>query len=87
MPGYANEQLSPNFSVSEMISLDAGGGISGAMSGNWSYDSPWLTLNYSDGTIAQVRVERGRDWEKEIASTILFTGLTDQKITVWGKKN
>jgi arabinan endo-1,5-alpha-L-arabinosidase len=86
VPGYANEQLSPNFSISEMISLDAGGVISGAMSGNWSYDSPWLTLNYSDGTIAQVRVERGRDWEKEIASTILFTGLTDQKITAWGKK-
>jgi arabinan endo-1,5-alpha-L-arabinosidase len=86
VPGYANEQTSPGFSDSETIALEAGGTLSGATSGTWTYESPWLTIQYGNGTTATLRVERGRDWENEATSTILFTGLNNQQVTVWGKK-
>jgi len=86
VPGFAEEQTSPNFIDSEGVTLEEGGTISGALSGSWSYESPWLTLDYSNGVKATARVERGRDWENEVGSTILFTGLSEQYITVWGKK-
>ncbi|MCI4651649.1 glycoside hydrolase family 43 C-terminal domain-containing protein [Phaeodactylibacter sp.] len=86
VPGFAEEQLSPNYIDSEPITLEEGGTISGSTGGTWSYSSPWLNLAYDNGTTARVRVERGRDWENEVPETVLFTGLNDQNITVWGKK-
>ncbi len=86
VPGYADEQTFPGFSDSENITLEQGGTVSGAMTGTWTYHSPWLTISYANGTNAKLRVERGRDWENEVASTILFTGLNDQHVAVWGKK-
>jgi len=86
VPGYANEQTSPGFSDSETIALEPGGTLSGASTGAWTYASPWLTIQYGNGTTATLRVERGRDWENEVTSTILFTGLNNQQVTVWGKK-
>ncbi len=85
VPGYADEQISPNFNDSDMIMLEEGGTISGGLGGAWSYAQPWLTINQG-GRTQQLRVERGRDWENEEASTILFTGLDDQHVAVWGKK-
>ncbi|MBI1225989.1 MAG: family 43 glycosylhydrolase [Bacteroidetes bacterium] len=86
VPGYADEQTSPDFSDSENITLEQDGSLSGATTGTWTYNNPWLSINYSNGTTAKLRVERGRDWENEVANTILFTGLNDQHVAVWGKK-
>ncbi len=86
VPGFAETQVSPNFRFSERISLNADGTISGSKMGNWTYSAPWLNVSYDDGTTEKLRIERGRDWENEVASTVLFTGLNDQQIAVWGKK-
>lgn len=86
VPGYAEEQISPNFQNSQSIRLDEGGTINGDISGTWSYDAPWLTISKDGSTIEQIRVERGRDWENEEPSTILFTGINAQGYAVWGKK-
>lgn len=86
VPGYGNEQTSPDFSDSAILQLEPDGTLSGACSGSWTYNAPWLQLQKSDGTAEQLLVERGRDWENEIAGTILFTGLTDDATAVWGKK-
>ncbi|MCB0636704.1 MAG: hypothetical protein KDC54_08805, partial [Lewinella sp.] len=85
VPGYADEQVNPGFSDAQVITLEAGGTLSGNLSGSWSYTAPWLTMNY-DGHTAQLRVERGRDWEKEVESTVLLTGLNEQHVTLWAKK-
>ena len=85
VPGYAAEQLSPGFSNSEPLALDAAGTLNGQAGTSWSYAAPWLTLDLGSETY-RVRVERGRDWENAVASTILFTGLTDSGAAIWGKK-
>ncbi len=86
VPGYANEQTMPDFQESELISLNADGTF-GADAGNqWNYASPWLKLTRADGRQYQLKVIRGRDWENEVASTLLFTGLNAKGYAVWGKK-
>lgn len=85
VPGYAAEQLSPGFSNSEPLTLDASGTLNGQAGTSWSYADSWLTLDFGSDQY-RVRVERGRDWEKAVDSTILFTGLTDSGAAIWGKK-
>lgn len=86
VPGFAEEQISPNFVDSEAITLEQGGAISGTITGTWSYNSPWLTISPDGGTSVQLRVERGRDWENGVASTVLFTGYNSLGLPFWGKK-
>ncbi|MEQ9441425.1 MAG: arabinan endo-1,5-alpha-L-arabinosidase [Cyclobacteriaceae bacterium] len=86
VPGYAEEQRSPNFQTSMELTLDAGGSINGSADHTWSYEAPWLTLHWQDLPTAQLYVERGRDWENQIASTVLFTGLNQEGTAIWGKK-
>ncbi|MFD3002941.1 arabinan endo-1,5-alpha-L-arabinosidase [Pontibacter toksunensis] len=86
VPGYANEQLSPNFQVATSLKLNADGTLSNDAASTWAYKSPWLELKWSNGRTERVYVERGRDWENKKAGTLLFTGLNDQGIAVWGKK-
>lgn len=45
----------------------------------WNY---FMVLRYTD----EVCVERGRDWENQVGSTLLFTGLHQEGTTIWGKK-
>ncbi len=85
VPGFAEEQTTPDFIDSQTVTLREDGTLAGTLSGSWSYDAPWLSLEYG-GTSATVRVERGRDWENEVAQTILFTGLDREYTTVWGKQ-
>ena len=86
VPGYADEQTSPNFQVAVTLQLGADGKINGDASNQWTYASPWLTLNWSDGHTDKVNVFHERDWENKIESTIVFTGLNEEGKAVWGKK-
>lgn len=86
VPGYAEEQISPNFQVSVPLELSADGSINGDANNQWEYDAPWLTLRWGDVWIDKVYVERGRDWENKIKETILFTGLNNAGTAIWGKK-
>lgn len=86
VPGYANEQLSPDFQDSVIIELDASGTIDGNESYSWEYQDGKLSLSY-DNVNYELLVFRGRDWENNIESTVLFSGLNPQTAyAVWGKK-
>ncbi|WPP52108.1 arabinan endo-1,5-alpha-L-arabinosidase [Catalinimonas niigatensis] len=86
VPGYAEEQISPDFQTSVSLTLDIEGTLNGDESNSWIYEAPWLTLNWNNTYIDKLYVERGRDWENEIESTILFTGLNQEGTAIWGKK-
>ncbi len=86
VPGYADEQLSPDFQVAEKITLDAAGTINNSTSDTWSFNSPWLELKWSNGIVEKSRVIRGLDWESNADSCILFTGIDQNGKTYWGKK-
>ena len=84
VPGFANEQLSPDFQVSTTITIDAAGTINGNAADTWIYTAPWLQLNWN-GSTEKVFVQKGRDWENK-KSTFIFTGLNNTGTAVWGKK-
>ncbi len=87
VPGYAEEQIFPNFQNAVDMTIDVEGTINGDANNTWTYDVPWLELSWSNGEfIDKVHVERGRDWENEITSTLIFSGLNNEGIAVWGKK-
>lgn len=86
VPGYADEQISPNFQVAVTMQLSADGKINGDASSQWTYTSPWLTLNWNNGHTDKVNVLRERDWENKIETTLVFTGLNEEGRAVWGKK-
>ena len=87
VPGFAEEQTSPDFQVAADLSINADGTVSGASTGTWTYDSPWLTFDLEgESEPFQLKVERGRDWEKRVASTILYTGINANGVAYWGKK-
>ena len=85
MPGYANEQLSPDFQNSTGITIDAAGTINGAATNTWTYAPPLLTLKWGNGFTDMVYVQKGRDWENK-KNTVIFTGLNNMGTAVWGKK-
>ncbi|MEP7106488.1 MAG: arabinan endo-1,5-alpha-L-arabinosidase [Ferruginibacter sp.] len=85
VPGFANEQLSPDFQVSANITIDAAGTINGLAGNTWTYTAPWLQLNWNTGTVDNVIVQKGRDWENK-KSTYIFTGLNNEGTAVWSKK-
>ena len=86
VPGFANEQLYPDFQLSTHLNLDAGGTINGTAADTWTYTAPWLQLNWSGGTTVQkLFVQKGRDWENK-KSTIIFTGMDAAGVASWGKK-
>lgn len=86
VPGYAEEQTSPDFQVSVPLQLEADGKINGDVSNHWSYTPPWLMLTWGDGTVDKVLITRERDWENKVESTLVFTGLNNNGTAVWGKK-
>ncbi|MES2890659.1 MAG: arabinan endo-1,5-alpha-L-arabinosidase [Bacteroidota bacterium] len=85
VPGFANQQLSPDFQVSTDLTLDAAGTINGTATNTWSYTAPWLQLNWSTGATDKLMVQKGRDWEKK-KNTYIFTGMNNTGVAVWGKK-
>jgi arabinan endo-1,5-alpha-L-arabinosidase len=87
VPGYANEQISPDFQYSVNLELMADGTINGEALNTWTYEAPWLTISLNNGaTNYKLYVERGRDWENKVESTILFSGLDNNGTAIWGKK-
>lgn len=84
VPGYAEEQTSPGFQSAVAMTLDEGGTIDGDENSTWSYSSPWLTLQWSEGKTEKVIVSRGRDWENK-KNCLVFSGLDNTGTAVWGK--
>lgn len=85
VPGYAEEQVSPDFQVSVDLTINADGSLNNN-AGKWNYNAPWLELKWNNGYTDRVMVQRGRDWENK-KNTIIFTGLNNEGVAVWGKKN
>lgn len=85
VPGYQNEQLSPDFQVFTPMTLDAAGTIDGNPNRHWTYVSPWLLITWENGNSDKLYIERGRDWENK-RSCIVATGLNNDGTAVWGKK-
>jgi len=73
--------------VSQHIQLNSDGTISGGASNStWTYTSGLLKLNWDNGNGKDVeKVFNGWDWENS-RYTIVFTGLNNSGISVWGKK-
>jgi arabinan endo-1,5-alpha-L-arabinosidase len=86
VPGYADEQISPDFQESVPLVLGADGTINGDAENQWTYQAPWLELRWGSEWVDKVKVERGRDWENRVASTLVFTGLNQHGTAIWGKK-
>jgi arabinan endo-1,5-alpha-L-arabinosidase len=86
VPGYSAEQVSPDLQIASQITVNANGTITGNTSGTWTYNAPWLQIKWSTGSTENVRVDRERDWENKVGTTLVFTGLNDQGVAVWGKK-
>ena len=63
VPGYADEQTSPDFQTSIALELNSDGSINGDSANSWSYDAPWLTLKWGNGYTDELYAEYGRDWE------------------------
>lgn len=85
VPGYANEQLSPNLQIAAPMILKTDGTIEGSAGSQWTYTAPTLTVQWADGHTENVLVSRGRDWENKRAC-LTFTGLNNEGRAVWGKK-
>ena len=85
VPGYGNEQVSPDLQVPTSLSIDADGSLNGNTANTWTYTAPWLQLNWSNGFTDKVFVQKGRDWENK-KNTIIFTGLNNSGTAIWGKK-
>ncbi|PSR55751.1 arabinan endo-1,5-alpha-L-arabinosidase [Adhaeribacter arboris] len=85
VPGYAEEQVSPDFQTSIPLELKADGTLNNDAASKWTYKAPWLELNWSNGKTDNVYVERGRDWENK-KPCLVFTGLNTAGTAIWGRK-
>ncbi|MBR4272952.1 MAG: glycoside hydrolase family 43 protein [Bacteroidales bacterium] len=82
----------------DYLVLNEDGTMSGPFNGTWKYDesTKYLKLTSDDGKFAGsnnnigsviVCVERERDWEKKVESTLVFAGFHKLHTnTFWGKK-
>lgn len=86
VPGYADTQVSPDMQVATSIAINANGTITGTATGTWTYAVPWMQIKWSTGNTENVIVQRERDWENKVATTLVFSGLNNTGIAVWGKK-
>ena len=85
--GYANEHTDPQMQTSSTLTLAADGTFNGDPTNKWTYNPPVLSLHWFNGLfLDKVIVSRERDWENNIASTLVFTGLNGGGIGIWGKK-
>ncbi|HEY4107984.1 arabinan endo-1,5-alpha-L-arabinosidase [Puia sp.] len=85
VPGYQDQQVSPNFQTSASLSIAADGTFNNNPANTWTYNAPWLSLSYAGGRTDKLFVQPGRDWENKKA-TLIFTGLNNTGTATWGKK-
>jgi arabinan endo-1,5-alpha-L-arabinosidase len=85
VPGYQNEQLSPDLQIAVPLVLAADGSVNNDPNSQWSYTAPVLEIKWSNGNTEKLLVERGRDWENK-RSCLTFTGLNNVGTAVFGKK-
>lgn len=85
VPGYGDEQKTPDFQTSVNLTISANGTLNGNAANTWSYSAPWLELKWANGFTDKVFVQSGRDWENK-KNTIIFSGLNNQGTAIWGKK-
>jgi len=70
--------------ASKSLVLSSNKTATGAISGSWSYDSSKQILTIGS---YKLKVQRGLDWEASPRTkTIIYSGLTDKGISLWGKK-
>ena len=87
VPGFANEQISPNLQTSFRVKLNADGTINDDSKNKWTYTAPNLELNWNNGEfIDKLLVSRERDWENKKTSVLVYTGLNAGGTAIWGKK-
>jgi arabinan endo-1,5-alpha-L-arabinosidase len=87
VPGYSAEQVNADLQAAATITLNADGKINGSAANTWAYTAPWLELKWNNGTSTdKVYVSRERDWENKKSTTLVFTGLDNMGVAVWGKK-
>ncbi|MFO8002160.1 MAG: glycoside hydrolase family 43 C-terminal domain-containing protein [Marinilabilia sp.] len=68
---------------SELLVLTDDGSVSGAMSGEWSYDENTCILSLAENDVI---VKKGWDWEANPReTTVIFSGLNNEGISLWGK--
>lgn len=73
-----------NIDNSSKIVFHEDGTVTGELDRDWSFDESSNVLKLGN---EEVIVENGWDWEADPRTrTILFMGLTDDGITLWGKK-
>jgi len=85
VPGYGDQQLSPDFQTSVILSIAANGTFNGSAGNTWTYAAPWLSLTWTTGRTDKLFVQTGRDWENK-KNSIIFSGLSNTGTAVWGKK-
>lgn len=87
VPGYSAEQTDPNLQVATSVILSADGTVNGSSGNTWTYTAPWLQINWSNGNVDKVFVQKGHDWEKTSRPvTVIFTGLNNKGTAIWGKR-
>ncbi|NDV68545.1 arabinan endo-1,5-alpha-L-arabinosidase [Dysgonomonas sp. 25] len=80
---YLNYQYQTQ-QTSARLTLSADKKASGAIAGTWSYDADKKVLTIGS---YKVIVQRELDWEvNPRVPTIVYSGLTDRGISLWGKK-
>jgi len=86
VPGFKAEQVSPDLQVATSITLNSDGRINSDAASTWTYTAPWLQLKWSNGATDKVYVSWERDWENKKTAVLVFTGLDNTGVAVWGKK-
>lgn len=86
VPGFGDKQTSPDFQTSINLELNSNGSINGDSNNQWEFQPPWLILTWGNSWVDKLYVERGRDWENKVDSTILLSGLNNEGTAIWGKK-
>ncbi|HKK45020.1 MAG TPA: arabinan endo-1,5-alpha-L-arabinosidase [Balneolaceae bacterium] len=70
---------------SEVITLKSDGRIEEYDNSNWSLDGKSLTVTLNTDNQFKAQISRGWDWENNQVC-LVFTGLSDEGISEWGKK-
>lgn len=81
-----NQLRRVELNVNNHLSMSSNNHITGDLNGKWEFSvQKGLTLILHDEVISNLIIFVGHDWENE-TETLLFTGLSKDGKSVWGKK-